>query len=266
LKIVKGLDDYFRDYRDSAAGNDDTWSQFTSLTDTVPYLKQHRDWVEANGWGFGDRAFHYMWYLLLNHDVLQRKRPRLLEIGVYMGQVVSLWALITARTGAASEIYGITPLVGSGTHVPTIFRRMWYHLSSTYREEVQSANIYKSQDYDRAIRRIFTQFDLPFLQLKLIRGYSQEPHVRAVLDDVGFDVIYIDGGHRYEDVAEDLRWYAPRVNPGGYLVLDDAAYFQPGTQFYKGHEAVSRAVEDWECNGFTNVLNVGHNRIFRRTD
>ena len=63
------------------------WKGFTERTDGVNFLKTHRDWVEQNYWAFGDRACHYMWYLLLKDDVLTRHSPSLLEIGVYKGQV-----------------------------------------------------------------------------------------------------------------------------------------------------------------------------------
>jgi len=46
-----------------------------------------------------------------------------------------------------------------------------------------------------------------------------------------FDLIYIDGGHRYEQVLEDLAKYSRLVRPGGYLVLDDASCAQPGSRF-----------------------------------
>ena len=81
-------------YRSTAEYNDTLWKSFTERTDGIDFLRAHRDWVEQNAWGFGDRAFHYMWYLLLKDDVLTRRSPSLLEIGVYKGQVISLWALI----------------------------------------------------------------------------------------------------------------------------------------------------------------------------
>lgn len=38
----------------------------------------------------------------------------------------------------------------------------------------------------------------------------------------GFDLLFIDGGHRYADVAADLALYAPRVRRGGIVALHDA--------------------------------------------
>ena len=86
---------------------------FHGRTDDIDFLKAHRDWVEQNSWGFGDRAFHYMWYLLLKDDVLTRHSPSLLEIGVYKGQVISLWALIAQHVSRPVDITAISPLEGS---------------------------------------------------------------------------------------------------------------------------------------------------------
>jgi hypothetical protein len=49
-----------------------------------------------------------------------------------------------------------------------------------------------------------------------------------------------------------------------HRVMDDASCFLPGTGFWKGLEAVSVAAEDIPALGFENVLNVGHNRVYRR--
>jgi hypothetical protein len=54
------------------------------------------------------------------------------------------------------------------------------------------------------------------------------------------------------------------VTKGGFLVADDAGCGLPGTSFWKGHEAVSRAAEILPSLGFVNILNVGHNRIYER--
>ena len=64
------LEKYFADYRPTSELNDMVWTKFGRDTDSIRFLKAHRDWVEQNSWGFGDRAFHYMWYLLLRDDVL----------------------------------------------------------------------------------------------------------------------------------------------------------------------------------------------------
>src|SRR3990170_7536682 len=54
-------------------------------------VREHRKYFRQEQRGFGEDAFHAMWWLLLREF-----RPQLcLEIGVYRGQVISLWALIS---------------------------------------------------------------------------------------------------------------------------------------------------------------------------
>jgi len=264
--IMTELQTCISDYKPTAEHNDALWKSFQQKTDTVPFLKAHRDWVEENSWGFGDRAFHYMWYLLLRDGILNRPSPQLLEIGVYKGQVISLWAWIARNVGHPVAITGVSPFEGhkarfAGNH---ILHRCVQLISQRYREDVRSANFYADAGYRAAVQRIFDEFGLENTSLTLLTGYSQDESVRGQLAGRSFDIIYVDGGHRYEEVIQDLKLYAARVAPGGYLVVDDASCDLPGTAFWKGHESVSRAVADWGAPGFANVLNIGHNRVYRR--
>jgi|SRR5215469_9668416 len=261
------LEKYFAKYEPTAEINDRLWGDFTQKTDSIEFLKSHRDWVEKNSWGFGDRAFHYMWYLLLRDDVLKRDTPRLLEIGVYKGQVISLWSLVAHRLGCPVQICGVSPFQGNKPWFAKnrILNRLACLIAKHYRDNVRSASLYECDDYLEAVHRIFKQFVLSEENVTLLRGYSQDEHILRQLSSRHFDVIYIDGGHRYEEVLEDLNCYSRLASTGGYLVLDDASCNQPGSKFWKGHGSVSRAAEEWGATGFRNILNVGHNRIYKRS-
>ncbi len=97
-----------------------------------------------------------------------------------------------------------------------------------------------------------------------MRGFSTAPEVRRAVATDRFHVIYIDGDHTYAGAAADILHYAPKVVPGGWLVMDDAAFDQPGTSFWKGYETVARACQLLPGLGFRNVINIGHNRVFER--
>jgi predicted O-methyltransferase YrrM len=43
-----------------------------------------------------------------------------------------------------------------------------------------------------------------------------------------FDVIFIDGGHRFDEVLTDFVMCASVCNPGGYIILDD--YWMPSVK------------------------------------
>jgi cephalosporin hydroxylase len=261
---MKSLQEYIQAYIPSEQANDALWNEFTHLTNTISYLRDHRDWVEKYNWGFGDRAFHYMWYLLLTQETLGRVNPTLLEIGVYKGQVISLWSLIAAKQGAMPHIYAISPLTAGHRELPSVLHRIGLKLSRRYRENVESRNHYPKEDYTRCIEQIFSQFDLDVSSVHFLKGYSQDRRIKAQAENLSFDMAYVDGGHRYDEVLDDMGFYGKRVKIGGYLVLDDASYFQPGTLFWKGHESVSRAAEEIDTNNYKNILNVGHNRVYQR--
>ena len=261
------LEKYFADYRPTAELNDLVWTTFEKDTDSIPFLKAHRDWVEENSWGYGDRAFHHMWYLILRDDVLNRPEPKLLEIGVYKGQVISLWALIASQVQKSVGITAVSPFESAKPWFARnrILNRVAQMVVKEYRDDVRSANLYQRENYLDCVHQIFSRFGLSEANLSFLRGYSQDPHIYQQLEGMRFDVIYIDGGHRYEQVADDLTKYSQLVSAGGYLVLDDASCNQPGSKFWKGHESVSRAADDWGAPRFRNVLNVGHNRVYMRS-
>lgn len=260
------LEEYFESYYPTAEINDSIWTTFEERTNSISCLKTHRDWVEKNSWGFGDRAFHYMWYLILRDVVWKTPVPKLLEIGVYKGQVISLWALIARQLRSSVQITGISPFESSNPWFARnrVLSRIAQIVFKMYRDDVRSANLYNAENYLDCVHHIFREFELSEANVSLLRGYSQDQDVYGKVADSSFDVIYIDGGHRYEQVSEDLGKYSPLVSRRGYLVLDDASCNQAGSKFWKGHESVSRAAEDWGAPGFTNVLNVGHNRVYKR--
>lgn len=258
------IENFIAAYRNDADHNDAVWKIFSQMTDEHQFLREHRDWFEERKFGFGDRAFHYMWLLILK-DVARRSgwRLDLLEIGVFKGQVISLWSLIAKRLNRDTAIVGITPLSGK----PPLARglhRLRMTFDRTYREDAIVGNLHHASDFRSDIWTVFRHFELESANLAIIPGLSQDKAVWSQVSDRVFDVVYIDGGHRYDEVSADLAMYAPLVRPSGYLVVDDAAFFQPGTLFFKGFEGVSRAANELSAEEWVNVLNVGHNRIFQR--
>lgn len=251
-------------YRNDAETNDAVHRIFTEETASVAYLAEHRAHVEANKLGFGDPAFHAMWRSLLLHLATERTRPRTLEIGVFKGQVLSLWALIAAREGLSLNISAVTPLAGQPLP-PSVWSRRWrWLINPSFRAACRAGNFYPDEDYGGIVRSLFERFDVRFDDVVLHRGFTTDAAVRGALSEQEFDLIYIDGDHTFEGATADVNWFAPKVSQGGFLVMDDSSYFLPGTGFWKGYESVSRAAELVPALGFENVLNVGHNRIFCR--
>jgi hypothetical protein len=205
-----------------------------------------------------------MWWLILLDLASRVDRPRLLEIGVYKGQVLSLWARIAEQEQIPVQLVAISPFVGNPLPRSVWVRRLKWLISRSFRESCRTGNFYEQEDYEAIVRSLFDHFGLRFDTVQVCRGYSTDPEIRAELADCQFDLIYIDGDHTFEGASSDVRWCAPRVAPNGYLVMDDASFFLPGTTFWKGYEEVSKAADLVPGFEFENILNVGHNRVFRK--
>lgn len=208
---------------------------FTDLVNKDEVLCGHRDWVQNNIWGFGERSFHYLWKLLLSE---LPESPKILEIGCFRGQTLSLFKLL--RPDAL--VFGITPLDTSGG--------MW------------------ESDYGTDIKRIHDKFgvELPVL----IIGQSQDDSmVYEAMKQSPFDVVYIDGSHIKSDVDQDFKNYSPMVKFRGYLVVDDAACrtSQP-FGFFQGIQDVCDSLSEWEQTEigkeFEFLFNVVHLMIYKR--
>ena len=239
----------------TAAENDEDFARFQQATESVRFLRQHRDLIEMRNFGFGERAFHAMWLELIRDrsSAAAGRTLDLLEIGVFKGQVISLWALIGRLLGSPIAIDAMGPLSGEGPTDPAA-------QAAAYR--CGEGNIVPPDDYPALIADLFARCALDLGAIRFLRGMSQQPEIIAAAKPA-YDVIYIDGDHAEAAVRADIANFAHRLRPGGFLVLDDAALFLEGG-FWKGFEGPSRAAEDLPAMGFRNVLNVGHNRVFQR--
>ena len=253
-----------RAYKNTLSHNDELHREFTYLTDTILFLKEHRDFVERTQWGFGDRAFHYMWWLLLTEVCKSVSPVRALEIGVYKGQIVSLWKLISKRLGLETVITAVSPFEGNVRKMSRLGRRLNVLLNSKYRTALKGGNLYPRSNYLADVERIFATFNLDLTNVHLVKGYSTDSAVLKQMGAERFSIVYIDGDHSAEGVRSDILTFGPMVEDGGYLVMDDASFFLPGSSFFKGHESVSSACESIPTPDFVNVLNVGHNRVYQR--
>ena len=130
-------------------------------------IKEHREYIEENNKGFGESAFHAMWWKLL----LEFKPKNMLEIGVYRGQVISLWALISEMLHRDVDIHGISPFSSFGDSV---------------------SEYMKNLDYYQDVKSTFSELNLK--TPTFTRGFSNEPQSVKAIKDKAWDLIYIDGG------------------------------------------------------------------------
>lgn len=207
---------------------------FCELVNNDPKLKAHRDFVESHGYGFGERSFHWMWKLIL--DSIDNDVPNLLEIGVYKGQVLSLWQILKSQ----AMITGITPLSTDGGMA--------------------------DRDYFQDIADLHIAFNLPYMPV-ILKYRSDNPEAIKFVSAYEFDVIYIDGGHTKPEAKFDIINYSPLVKKGGYLVIDDCACdIKHPFGYFMGIDDVCKAVEETMTNNpeWEFIGSVVHNKIWRK--
>jgi hypothetical protein len=201
-------------------------------------LREHRKYFSNHGRGFGEDAFHAMWWLLIR----EFQPVSCLEIGVYRGQVISLWALINKLLGTRSDIHGISPFAPIGDSV------------SKYMQNI---------DYMEDTKKAFVTFELeaPILVSALSTDTIAVDHICGR----EWDLIYIDGSHDFEVVTADYKQCVKQLRSGGLLVMDDSSLgtdFNPPLFSFAGHPGPSLVVQELAMKELSFIGAVGHNNIF----
>jgi predicted O-methyltransferase YrrM len=222
-------------------GNERFTYAFRYYTRRLPQvLRDHRHYFEQDGRSFGNAAFHALWYLL----ILERHPRRMLEIGVYRGQIISLWQLIANHIHLDIDVMGVSPLTNVGDQVSR----------------------YVQIDYESDIEKHYRHFGLG--SPHLTRALSTDAAGLEVIRSGGpWDVIYIDGGHDYEVVRQDFLNALDGLAPDGLIVMDDASLFlpfDPPSFTDGGHPGPSRVAKELGMTQARLIGSVGHNVVFAR--
>jgi cephalosporin hydroxylase len=203
-------------------------------------VREHRSFFKKERRGFGEDALHAMWWLLLR----EFKPTTCLEIGVYRGQVISLWSLIARSVGFRCDVHGISPFTSAGDAVS------WYPDGRDYLEDTLQS---------------FRRLGLP--GPNLLRALSTEAAAASYVSARRWDLIYIDGNHDYEVVLQDYRLCRDHLSTGGLLVLDDSSLgtdYQPPAFAFAGHPGPSRVCREVVMRELSFVGRVGHNTVFAK--
>lgn len=236
------VDEITSQYKDDIECNDAIYRFFESLFQSDEKIWNHRLYVEEHKLGWGDRAFHGMWKVLIDS---MPSNFTFLEIGVFKGQILSLIGLLARDHNKHVNLYGISPLDAVGD-------KYWKAPES---------------DYLQNVKDMFDKFELPHPILH--KGLSTDPDSFVFGVKVSpYDILYIDGGHDYDTVKYDIEHFTPLVKSGGLIVLDDAScHLNIDRNIINiGLEDVSNATRDClESNPeFVNIFNCGHNRVFKK--
>lgn len=203
-------------------------------------IKEHRLYYSKNKRGFGEDALHAMWWTLL-----QEFKPKLLlEIGVYRGQIVTLWGLIAKLNNLSCEVHGISPFLSSGDQVSN------YLTTIDYMKDTLESNQY---------------FKLP--NPFFLKALSTDSNAIEYIKSHQWDLIYIDGNHDYDIALLDYKNCRDSLAKGGLLIMDDSSLytdFKPPAFSFAGHPGPSRIVQELAIKELHFLGGVGHNNVFMK--
>lgn len=203
-------------------------------------IQAHRRYFSRDQRGFGEDAFHAMWWLLLR----EYQPKNCLEIGVYRGQVISLWSLVAKYLNYPAAVTGVSPFTPAGDSVSKYLR---------------------SINYLQDVKKSFKHFSLPTPDLT--KALSTTPTGQNAIAAKRWDLIYIDGNHDFEIVLADYELAKKYLAPGGILVFDDAALktsYNPPSFSTGGHPGPSRVAQEYARQELLFLGAVGHNLVFQK--
>lgn len=94
-------------------------------------------------------------------------------------------------------------------------------------------------------------------ELHLLRGFSQEPEiVKQARALAPYDLVFIDGDHRYESVRADWENFSPLVAPGGVIAFHDTQH--PENTLTYGVGQLWEEVTQIEDRCWVHIANTGH--------
>ena len=201
-------------------------------------IMDHRKYYSQNKRGFGEDALHAMWWTLMG----EFRPKKVLEIGVYRGQVTSLWGLIAKLKNFTCEVSGISPFSSAGDKVSVYLSEL------DYLQDTLESNQY---------------FDLPrpfFLQ-----EYSTDAKAVKYIQSTKWDLIYIDGNHDYDIALSDYKICSQALARDGLLIMDDSSLytdFSPPAFSFAGHPGPSRVAQEHAMKELCFLGGVGHNNVF----
>ncbi|MHA8080642.1 class I SAM-dependent methyltransferase [Aquirufa regiilacus] len=203
-------------------------------------IKAHRSYFSLESRGFGEDALHAMWWILFR----EFKPKTCLEIGVYRGQVISLWALLAKINNQDINISGISPFSSAGDGV---------------------SEYLQSLDYQQDVKKNYAKYS--DLTPKLFQGFSNDDASIKFIESETWDLIYIDGSHDYEVALSDYEVCKKVLPVGGLLILDDSSLYtdyNPQKFAFAGHPGPSKIVLENAMKEMDFIIGVGHNNVFRK--
>ena len=225
--------------------NEAIYNIFEYETDSYDFLNAHVNIIAKYQLGYGEKAFRYLWFLVLSQ---LPKNGKFLEIGVFKGSILALSQMISNILNLQLTSFGLTPLNNTG----------------------DKYSVYNPDDYEKAIMFLYQELDLSLDNTRIIPGLSTDNKCKeSAIKHGPYDLVYIDGGHDYETVVNDIELSDKILKTNGLLVMDDASSllnFKFDHKGFKGHQEVGLAIKDKLDNNpqYKHLFACGHNRVWKK--
>ena len=189
---------------------------------------------------------------LLNH-IKQAKPKNFLEIGVFHGVTSrNVCEMLYLLHGNGFKFTGIDlfshEVVSKDEHIPKT--KFSNPLKTIYYNYIIRLNPYSYQ----SVLKLLKKFEK---NINIIKGNSNK-----ILKEIPiiFDYVFLDGGHKYETIKNDLKNLTQVINNGGIILCDDYNLsYAPG---------VKKAIDDYvlEKNFNLKILNSRFAEITKLTN
>lgn len=148
-----------------------------------------------------DRLMHASACLAFAKRFPSQREYAHVEIGVlFGGSAISKLSLLKAN-GIDHTLVAIDPFAG--------------YYGQT--RDPESGDIVDEMNFLRNVER----FGLNHERVEVVKCYSTDPEAREALKHFRIVTLMIDGDHSYEGAKKDWKIYAPMVEPGGCVIVDD---------------------------------------------
>jgi hypothetical protein len=242
-KLQQDFQRFCTEWSNTSQANKTIYDYFNSEVDNYDFLKKHCDVIAGANLGYGEKPFRYLWLLLFAQ---LENSGKFLEIGVYKGSILALSQMIAKELGINLQTYGLTPLNTTGDKYST----------------------YTDDDYDYGVSYVYHSLGVSLDNTSIIQGLSTDTIVKQLARDNGpYDILYIDGGHDYATVINDIDLCTETLKEGGLMIMDDASSllsFDKAHPGFDGHKEVGLAIRDRLDNDstYTHLFACGHNRVW----
>jgi SAM-dependent methyltransferase len=244
-RLKKDFKKFSTEWENTIEYNEYIYNTFGKEVDNSEILSNHFNIITEYKLAYGEKPFMYLWPLIVSQIP---EGGKFLEIGVYKGSILALTQTVSKHLNLNITSYGLTPLSNAGDKYSN----------------------YDYLDYGYYISFLYHKLEIDINDTIIIEGLSTDENAKeAAKIESPYDVVYIDGGHDYETVINDIELCNQILKPGGILVMDDASSElnlsknHPG---FTGHPDVAKAIIDDLDNrdNYKHLFACGHNRVWKK--